>query len=90
MKRDERAKEEDKKITSFSLHQSGIIEQKKGNCEEAERLYKERLKLKKERGDREGIAKSLYNLGKIQQGSKNYNEAIRALSEAASIFEELV
>jgi hypothetical protein len=37
----------------------------------------------------EGFAKSLYNLGKIQQDRKKYKEAIQALSEAASIFEEL-
>jgi len=80
---------EDKIRTALSLHPFGIIEQKKGNYEEAERLYNESLAIKKELGDREGIAKSLYNLGKIQQDRKNYEEAIQALSEAASVFEEL-
>ncbi len=34
-----RAKEEDKRRTAFSLHPSGIIEQKKGNYEEAEKFF---------------------------------------------------
>jgi len=39
MKRIEEFHREDKRRTAFSLHQSGIIEQRKGNYKEAEKLY---------------------------------------------------
>jgi hypothetical protein len=62
-----RAKEEDKRRTAFSLHQSGIIEHKKGNYEEAEMFYSKSLEIFEELGDKPGIASSFHQLGMIRQ-----------------------
>jgi predicted RNA binding protein YcfA (HicA-like mRNA interferase family) len=55
----------------------------------AEKLYNESLAIKKEFGDKRGIAIALHQLGMLQQNRGNYKEAIQAFSEAASIFKKL-
>ena len=62
-----RAKEEEKRRTAFSLHQSGILQQKKGNYKEAEKFYSKSLEIFEELSDKPGIASSLHQLGMIRQ-----------------------
>ena len=50
---------------AISLNNLGLIAEKRGDLDGAERLYRESLAIDREIGDREGEAKVLGNLGVI-------------------------
>jgi len=63
-----------------------MIAQDQGNYPEARRLYEESLKLKRELGDKSGIAKTLGQLGKLAEQEKDDATAARNYLYALTIF----
>jgi tetratricopeptide (TPR) repeat protein len=66
-----------------------MIHQDQGNYKEAVKKYEESLKIKEELGDKSGIAKTLHQLGRINEEQKDYKEAMRKYWIALSILKEL-
>jgi tetratricopeptide (TPR) repeat protein len=80
---------EDMSIKSLALLNLGILHHMQGNYSEAERLYRESLKIGEELGDKSGIARSLHQLGMIKEDANNYSEAERLYRQSLKIKEEL-
>lgn len=70
-------------------HNVAVIYQRRGELDEARRLYNESLEINKRLGDQNGIAISLLTLGLLAEEDGNKVEAIRLMREALVIFEKL-
>ena len=68
---------------------SGIIYHQQGNYIEAENLYNQSLKIKKDMGDKRGIAQTLHQLGMIHQDQGNYEKAVKKYNQSLKIEEDL-
>ncbi|AFY81088.1 CHAT domain-containing protein [Oscillatoria acuminata] len=67
----------------------GDIEQRRGNWDEAERLFRQSLQLSTELGDRCGMATSWGQLGDIEQRRGNWDEAERLFRQSLQLSTEL-
>ena len=72
-----------------SLNNLGAIAHERGDIDEAERLCKESLIIKRKIGDRKGEVSSLNNLGTIANERGNIDEAEQLYKEAQVIEEEI-
>lgn len=68
-----------------ALHNLAVILGSFGNNREAEKYYKESLKLKESLGDKQGIAASRYQLGRINEEEENYEKAVEHYAISLSI-----
>jgi tetratricopeptide (TPR) repeat protein len=68
---------------AHSLNGLGGMAVRRGDLEEATRLFEKALTLRREVGDREGIANVLSNLGVIQDRRGRYEDALRFYRRAA-------
>ncbi|OPY52825.1 MAG: photosystem I assembly protein Ycf3 [Methanosaeta sp. PtaU1.Bin112] len=66
-----------------------MIHQDQGNYPEAVKLYEQSLEIKKDLGDKSGIARSLGQMGRIKEESKDFEGALDDYVTALSLFEEL-
>ena len=76
-------------VKAAALHHLGNVHYSQGRYEDAVKKYEESLQLKKELGDKRGIASTLGQLGRIFQAQGNYKEALRNYLIAFTIFHEL-
>ena len=74
---------------AISLHQIGLIQQKRGDYEQALEYYQRSLKIKEELGNRAGMARSLGQIGQLLTETGHYAEAFDHLLPALSTFLEL-
>jgi tetratricopeptide (TPR) repeat protein len=76
-------------VKAAALHHLGMIHQDPGRYEEAVKLYEESLKLKKELGDKSGIASTLHQLGNVHYAQGRYEEAVKLYEESLKLKKEL-
>ncbi len=76
-------------FTANSLNNLGEVSRAQGKHLEAKRFYQESLAIRREIGDRMGMAVSLNNLGGVAYRLGEYEEADRLLRESLAIFTEL-
>ena len=74
---------------AMTLSNLGMIEEQRGNYDEAKRLYNGSLTIKRKLGDQLGIANTLANLGMIEQNRGNYDEAKRLYNESLEMEKRL-
>jgi tetratricopeptide (TPR) repeat protein len=79
----------DKSGIAKTTHNLAMIEQRQGNYDGAKKLFNESLKIEQELGDKLGIATSLAALGVLFATTKQSENAIEYLSEAAYLFHQL-
>lgn len=79
----------DRAGVAASLHQIGMIRQKRGEYDAALELYERSLKIVEEIGDREGVASSLHQIGMIHQDRGEYEAALKLYERSLQIAEEL-
>jgi len=82
-------KKDDKKALAGAFHNLGIVLENLGDLDEAEKFYKESLKISEEIGDRVSIAASLHQLGNIFLGRGDLDEAEKFYRESLKISEEI-
>ncbi|MDD2755895.1 MAG: tetratricopeptide repeat protein [Methanothrix sp.] len=80
---------EDTNQKAIWIHNFGIISQKKGEYDEARKLYQQSLKILQELGDKSGVAKSLHQLGMLAQAIGDYDEARQLYQQSLKINQEL-
>src|SRR5262249_18209393 len=71
-----------------ALNGAGSLSETLGDCVSARTLYEESLEIKRELGDRQGIAGSLHNLGLIAKFQGDYDSARSLFEEALAINRE--
>ena len=76
-------------VKAAALHHLGVIHQAQGRYDEAVTMYQESLKIKKELGNRSGIAGTLHQLGTIHYLQGRYDEAVTMCQESLKIKKEL-
>jgi tetratricopeptide (TPR) repeat protein len=80
---------EDTNQKSIWIHNLGIISQKKGEYDEARKLYQQSLDILQELGDKSGVARSLHQLGMLAQDTGEYDEARKLYQQSLKIKQEL-
>ena len=73
----------------MTLCQLGMIHQEQGNLGEAQVKYKQSLVIRKELGDKLGIARSLNRLGSINYFQGSYREGLEKCAQALMLFDQL-
>jgi len=76
-------------IHANSLHNLGNIADNQGAYDEAKQFYAESLKMRRELGDKKGIAALLNNLGNIKVKQGAYDEARQLYTESLKMRREL-
>jgi len=66
-----------------------MIAQFRGNWDEAEEYFKASLEMKREIGDKQGVATTMHHLGMIAQNRGNWDEAEEYMKEAQEIVKEI-
>jgi len=79
----------EKKDRAIWLHEMGVVLGHLGEPQEAKSWYEGSLGIKKELGNKSGIAKTLYQLGNIAYLQGDYKEARSKYEKAKETFEEL-
>jgi len=77
------------KARSDALNGAGNLASGQGDYSAAWSFYEESLAIRRELGDREGVASSLHNLGLITWSQGEYGAAHSLLEESLTIFREL-
>ena len=72
-----------------ALHGIGVLASEQGDYPAARALYEECLAIRRELGDRRGIATSLFNLGGLAHDQGDYAAAQMLRQESLAIFREL-
>ncbi len=76
-------------VRAKALNGAGALAYRQGDYASARSLYEESLSIRRERGDRRGIALSLNNLGLVAQEQGDYASAPSLFEESLSIGREL-
>ncbi|MGH9752611.1 MAG: tetratricopeptide repeat protein, partial [Blastocatellia bacterium] len=71
------------------MHNLGVLQQGRGNYEEALDYYQRSLKIAEEIGDVESVAGSLHQIGWVQQERGNYEAALDYYQRSLKIKEEI-
>jgi tetratricopeptide (TPR) repeat protein len=76
-------------MSAALMNNLGILYKEQGKIDEAEKLYRESLEIKRLLGDKKGIAMSLNNLGILYKGQGKIEEAERLFNESLEIKRQL-
>ncbi|MCX7969839.1 MAG: tetratricopeptide repeat protein, partial [Armatimonadetes bacterium] len=72
-----------------TLHQLGILAQRRGNYDEAERFIKDGITIAEKLQSKTLQASGLWALGQLRKGQGRMEEAKKLLQQALSIFEQI-
>lgn len=75
----------DKQNIAITCHQLGILEQTRGNYQEAEDYYQQSLAIKQEINDQAGIAATFHQLGTLAHKWGNYTSANKYYQQSFSL-----
>jgi len=78
-----------KDISAAMINNLGVYYKVQGKIEDAENLYHESLEIKRQLGDKQGIAYSLINLGIIYEDQGKYEDAEKLIQESLEIQRQL-
>jgi tetratricopeptide (TPR) repeat protein len=79
----------DKHGEGIFIHNLALIKQDTGDYPEAEKLYRQSLKIEEELGDKSGIASSFGQLGRLAEAKSDDEGALRYYVDALGIFDGL-
>ena len=72
-----------------TLHELGNLAYLRGDYNEAERLYRESLEIKKQLGDKAGLATTLAQLALLEEAKGNIDGALELTKQAEKMFKEI-
>ena len=72
-----------------TLHELGNLAYLRGDYNEAERLYRESLEIKKHLGDKAGLATTLAQLALLEEAKGNIDGALELTKQAEKMFKEI-
>ncbi|MGH2613707.1 MAG: ATP-binding protein [Thermomicrobiales bacterium] len=76
-------------IQAKALNGAGILAESQGDYEQATTLHEQALELRRQAGDRQGVAASLTNLGIIASIQGNYRRAAELHKQSLALWQEL-
>ncbi|MEE8586207.1 MAG: tetratricopeptide repeat protein, partial [Acidobacteriota bacterium] len=79
----------DQRNLAVGYHLLGMVEQQRGQLDEAEGWYRKSLQINEELGDRPGLARSFHQLGIVEQKRGRLDEAEGWYRKSLQILEEL-
>ena len=80
---------EDRRQMAIWIHNLGILKQKRGDYDQARKLYQQSLEILKEFGDMSGVSKSLHQLGMLNQNIGDYDLARKYYQQSLEINQQL-
>ena len=80
---------EDLRNQAAALHHLAMIEEDRGNYDNAKKLYDQSLRILRELGDKSGIAISVGALGILSEHQEEFEDAFRYFLNAAYLFHDM-